>query len=374
MSDTRPILYLLDASVATTGAFVAARSYARMLADEIRLVLTLPAHHRFTPEQLHDFWRVDTVPMTPLRRQPLALLRYLPRLIYASILIRWRMHRDAAQAILLNDFYLLHGVLLRLMLYRGRMLCWVRCLPQQFAGGLAPALLWLNARASSQIIAVSQHVARHLPARLQARLGYDCFEGGVQSSASNRSAAILYLANYIPGKGQEMALEAFAIAAREDPSLRLQFYGDTMGNAANRDYRQRLEARAQALGVAGQVQFGEAVNDPHAALAEAFLALNFSNSESFSMTVLEAAGAGVPVIATRCGGPEEILRHGETGYLVPVGDIVAAATAITTLSRDRVLATRLGNAAREDIAARFSPAQTRLWLKALMQPSHRTTP
>jgi N-acetyl-alpha-D-glucosaminyl L-malate synthase BshA len=46
-----------------------------------------------------------------------------------------------------------------------------------------------------------------------------------------------------------------------------------------------------------------------------------SEQESFGLTALEAMNCGVPVIATKTGGLPEVIKHGETGYLYPVGEI-----------------------------------------------------
>jgi glycosyltransferase involved in cell wall biosynthesis len=58
-----------------------------------------------------------------------------------------------------------------------------------------------------------------------------------------------------------------------------------------------------------------------------------SEQESFGLTALEAMNCGVPVIASDVGGLPEVIVHGETGYLLPVGDIEGmAAKAVELLS------------------------------------------
>ena len=76
-------------------------------------------------------------------------------------------------------------------------------------------------------------------------------------------------------------------------------------------------------------------------------------SESFGVAVLEASACGRPVIASRVGGVPEVLRHGETGLLVPPGDTDALAKAIISLASDREKCRAMGEAGRELVRADY---------------------
>ncbi len=76
--------------------------------------------------------------------------------------------------------------------------------------------------------------------------------------------------------------------------------------------------------------------------------------EGMPMVLLEAAASGLPCVATRAGGAEEVVAHGETGYLVPCGDAGALATEMSRLMELPPESRKaLGRAARERALARF---------------------
>lgn len=368
-ASTLPIVYVLDPSVAVTGAFVAARNMARALKVHARIVLVLPEQTHITRAECSDFWRVEHIPFTPLRKQADALLAYLPNLMRGSLRLRRLMRGDGSSCLILNDFYLMHGVLLRMFGYRGRNVSFVRCDPARFAGALAPLMLWLERMSGHQHVAVSSYVRSLLRDNEKIPVLYDYFSGATSPLAPSGTPGekrLVAIGNYIPGKGQDMALEAFVRCAKEDPELTLHFCGGDMGLAKNRDYRQSLIARAEALGLSTRVHFHEFMNDPSPLLSSAFAALNFSQSESFSMTVLEASGYGLPVIATQSGGPQEILVEGETGLLIPVGDVDAASIAIRALASDPTRAHAMGQAGAARVAALFGRDQFAQALRPLL--------
>lgn len=107
-----------------------------------------------------------------------------------------------------------------------------------------------------------------------------------------------------------------------------------MGLPKNHRYHAQLMRRADELGVAQAVAFDGPISDIRKAFAQADIALNFSESESFSRTCLEALAAGVPLIATDCGGPAELFEHGKSGYLIPNRDVEVGKNAILLLASD----------------------------------------
>ncbi|MEU4213749.1 glycosyltransferase [Actinoplanes sp. NPDC026623] len=124
----------------------------------------------------------------------------------------------------------------------------------------------------------------------------------------------LFLGGLIPRKGVNWLLEAFAKCHAEDPALTLTIVGD--GELGG-----QLRKRAEELGVQDVVTFAGSVG-PEVALQmmrEHDLLVHASRWESFGVTVVEAVAAGMPVLVTRCGGPEETLA----GIEDAAGELVA---------------------------------------------------
>lgn len=79
-----------------------------------------------------------------------------------------------------------------------------------------------------------------------------------------------------------------------------------------------------------------------------------SDEEGFGVVILEAMACGVPVVATRCGGPEGIITDGTDGFLVPRDDAGVMAMRLKTLLESLELNEAVGQRARATIEARFT--------------------
>jgi glycosyltransferase involved in cell wall biosynthesis len=350
-------IFLLEGAISTTGALISAREMARLLGNYTDVTLVLPETAKIAETELVDFDAVHRLPIRPLRRGVKDVVLYLPFLLLAAHRLRRLMVKEGADVLLVNDFYLMQGPLLRLLGYRGRMLTWVRIDPGVF-GRMGRVWLALATRASDRIIAVSQHIQHLLPASAPNDLLYDPVSAEFLPAPVSRSAAgfhFVFIGNYIEGKGQDVAIAAMADLLQTFPEARLCFHGGDMGLLKNRNYLASLKQQARILGVEAAVTFGDFASSPRLALEGAFATLNLSRSESFSRTVLEASACGLPVIATRCGGPEEIIDDGRTGLMVPINDARACADAMRVLCQDPELAARMGAAGRERVLQVFGP-------------------
>jgi len=155
--------------------------------------------------------------------------------------------------------------------------------------------------------------------------------------------------NLHPAKGYDILMAAAAQVVRQDRRYRFLIMGQTDG----RLHGQLCHLRSE-LGLDHHVHFLGFHNDVSGFLREIDLFLLTSRSEGFSLALIEAMANGVPAIATRCGGPEEIIEPGLNGWLVPVNDADAIAAAIFTLGRDKAEREQLVAGARATVRSRFS--------------------
>ncbi len=140
-------------------------------------------------------------------------------------------------------------------------------------------------------------------------------------------------------KGQDILLDAFTHLSEQSVELHLVGTGPT---------ENELRGLARDLGIEKRVVFHGQL--PHAKamnlLCESTLAAVPSRREGFSVFCLEAMSAGLPVVAARCGGPEDLVEDQTTGLLTPVEDSKAMTEAMEKLLGDDSLHGRLSRAAR----------------------------
>jgi len=136
------------------------------------------------------------------------------------------------------------------------------------------------------------------------------------------------VATLSPNKGIHDAIRAFAKARAsiEHPVQLSIGGGEKTGHAG---YRKELEQLAASLGVAEQVQFLGALSrtEVRNAMWRANTFVLSSYVETFGVVVIEAMATGLPVVATRSGGPEEIVSP-NTGWLTEPGDVSGLAEAL----------------------------------------------
>lgn len=358
----RPRLLLVENSLHKTGAFVSAMSMVDVLRSDYDIEVVLPTTSKLH-KQVEAFDIVcHSLPMTELGRSWARLLRYVPMLLVNTVRLRRLMTRQNVDVLVINDYYNMLGVITKLTGWRGQLLTMVRLMPLNQHHILNRVWVALALVFANKVIAVSRSVARQLPVSEKVEVLYDpnrCkeYHRSIHLEPSDGTVRCLYLANYIHGKGHLYGLQAFAKAYAQDSALRLRFVGGDMGLEKNRVLKSSLEKSAVAMGLGDVVTCDDYSNDVELDIKKADIVLNFSESESFSWTCMEACFYGRPIIATRCGGPEEIVDNGVSGLLVPVNDIQAMEAALLRLSRDRGMRESMGQAGRRIVRERFSKAR-----------------
>jgi len=157
--------------------------------------------------------------------------------------------------------------------------------------------------------------------------------------AAKGDKVVCHVSNFRPVKRIMDVVETFAMIADQVPS-RLLMVGDGPD-------RSRAEAYARTHGLRDRVSFLGNVTNLEEVLGACDLFLLPSESESFGMAALEAMASEVPVIATASGGLPEVVDDGETGYLLPVGDIDGMAQRSLEILRNDDLRKRMGKRGRE---------------------------
>lgn len=115
-----------------------------------------------------------------------------------------------------------------------------------------------------------------------------------------------------------------------------------------------LRHLAGELDIQDRIQFLGFRNDVPRLLSTLDLAAISSSTEGFSLAAVQAMAAALPVVSTRCGGPEEILTDGRDGLLVPVGDPDALAGAMARLAENPEARRKMGEEALHTVRNRFS--------------------
>lgn len=153
-------------------------------------------------------------------------------------------------------------------------------------------------------------------------------------------------------KGQDVFVRAAARVARELPGVEFVVAGDDAPHAG--EFRARLERLTSELNLGGRVRVTGRCEDAPGLLACLDVFVNASRAESFGLATVEAMACGAAVVATDTEGSREIIRGGESGLLVPVGDDAALAAAVIRLLRDEPLRASLREQARRDARERWS--------------------
>lgn len=172
-------------------------------------------------------------------------------------------------------------------------------------------------------------------------------EIGIEPNAT----VFMTVGRLVPVKGHVHLLEAIHTLRKKDPNVRLVVAGEG-------ELRKTLENEAVRLGIGDAVCFLGWREDVDRLLDVADVFVLPSLNEGLGLVIVEAMAKKLPVVATTVGGVPEVVKNGETGFLVPAGEPQPLAEAMQRLSESADLRQAFGCAGFDRAVRLFSIAAT----------------
>ncbi|MEZ7196685.1 glycosyltransferase family 4 protein [Pseudodesulfovibrio karagichevae] len=158
-----------------------------------------------------------------------------------------------------------------------------------------------------------------------------------------------------PEKNQRMLLQAAERIVPEMDNVYFAVFGEGV-------LRGELEAECRKAGLEGRFLLPGFWSDMVEVMQATDIFTLPSLTEGLPNVVLEAFACSTPVVATSVGGTPELVRDGESGFLVEVGDVEGLAVRLLSLGRDEALRERMGSAGRDMVSRDFTyPRQAELY-------------
>ncbi len=205
----------------------------------------------------------------------------------------------------------------------------------------------------AQAVVANSHGLRDLAGAFDPGVPIDIISNGVdlaRFAVGDRDWApprMLFVGRVVYQKGLDLLLEALAGIATIPWEMVV---------AGDGSQREALGSRARALGIGERIRFAGWLRGDEIlrAYREANLFVFPSRHEGMPNAVLEAMAAGLPVVASRIAGSEELVESGETGLLVPPEDSASLRQALATLLPDAPRRAAMGAAGRRRVAERYT--------------------
>jgi len=247
-------------------------------------------------------------------------------------------------------------------------------------GGLARAAARFGFRClATRIACISRFVLETLPesAQAKARVVYNGVQtleiaGGQQHGVLRRRIAVLegtplvgLFGSIMERKGQEYFIRAAAQVVKSFPTVRFVVVGGENEVCRLRyGFEARYRRLVAELGLERTVLFAGHLAEASLLMGDCDIIcmptvpMGRDSGEGFGLVMAEAMAAGVPVVATNCGAPPEVIEDGVSGLLVPPRDSGALAKAIGFLLEDEGRRKAFGDAARRRVQEHFDVCHT----------------
>ncbi|GAB3067212.1 glycosyltransferase family 4 protein [Intrasporangium mesophilum] len=234
----------------------------------------------------------------------------------------------------------------------------------------------LARHAPQAVVANSAATARTLPGArrlsvVHPGLATEQVAPGPRQCQPSNPPTVGMLGRISPTKGQLEFVRAARRVADHRPDVRFRIVGAASFDLG--DYEAAVRSEVRRLDLADRVELVGFVADPRVELDRMTVCVHSALvPEPFGQVVTEAMARGVPVIATRGGGVDEIVRTDpgdDTGLLVPPGDDAALAESVLAVLEHPEAALARAERAYADVSRRFlaadgAEALTRVWLDA----------
>lgn len=201
------------------------------------------------------------------------------------------------------------------------------------------------------IVCQTNAIKRCFPRAVRDRLVviYNPITGFERDADADANKKLCAVGRLTPQKGFTHLIDAFARIADRHPDWNLTIWG-------NGEIRAKLEQQVQRLDLGERISLPGTTERPGDWARDASIFVQSALYEGFGNALGEALASGLPVVATNCDfGPAEMIRQGEDGLLVPVGNVPALAEAVSRMISDRNLRDSCSAAAKIS-AKKFDPA------------------
>lgn len=163
-----------------------------------------------------------------------------------------------------------------------------------------------------------------------------------ERQSDNSQKQVIAVGRYMPQKGFDRLIPAWAIVSKRHPDWILRIYGDGM--------RQQLQQQIDSLGISSTCILEHSTPNIMDKYCESSIFVLSSRFEGFGMVIIEAMACGVPPVSFTCPcGPRDIISDGKDGLLVENGDIEGMAEKICYLIENDDIRKKMGKQARLNV-------------------------
>lgn len=179
---------------------------------------------------------------------------------------------------------------------------------------------------------------------------YDC---ELRDDNNEPGIQIAQVGTIHPRKRPDLLIHAVGQIEDQLPKYNITFAGK-IPDQNNNNYYNKLTELCKKYGIRDNVTFLGWHKEIPELLAQTDIHVLPSESEGLPRSVLEASAMRVPTVATPAGGTDEIINHGETGFIVPFDNSEQLGSSILLLAQNHEKRTSMGKKAREDVKKRFT--------------------